>query len=195
MAVEIRRDIIRQRRARPSTGGKATEATPPTDTARAASPPAVRQSKRRAGAGIDDTEATLRRRAAGSRPSRNRPGSPSRGAARTRRRLSVVADSAAFSVPLVLTTSRSPADSQRGRSRKRACSIESVSTSDTSSRTSSRLRPRASGGSAASRSAGSVEVGHDAGCSHRRVLPAARRTARRARVRDSDRTANSRTGP
>ena len=63
----------------------------------------------------------------------------------------------AFSVALVLITTKSPGRRKAGKLRKSLCVTVSSDRLDTISRTSSRARPRASGGSAASSSAGSLK--------------------------------------
>ena len=101
---------------------------------------------------------------------------------------------AALRVPLVLTTSRSPAASHRGSSLKVECASVSASACETSRRTPSRLTPRASGGSAASRWAGSVNECSITPAAATAHPPAGRRTVRRERPVDPDRRASSRTG-
>ena len=107
-------------------------------------------------------------RALASRRSRSHRATAWKDEARTARRGRPRPSRAAFNVPLVLTTSTSPADSQRGRSLNRACSIESPSTRPTRA-----VAPRRASGRAppavraASSCAGQSEVRDHAGCSHR----------------------------
>ncbi len=96
-------------------------------------------------------------RAGAARPSSRPPGSCVERCSSNSLPVRVRAANDAFSVPLVLMTSRSPGSRMQGRLRNCVCATRSRSRADTISLTWSRARPRASAGSPASRSGGSTK--------------------------------------